>query len=231
MEKEALDLLNLALLSLITGGGAYAGMRGIKDLATEGKPAEKPKNELEITLPASRIPKMASDETGVNSYFLPAVTGILGLGGGFMGASSLYEKIKKKHLENQLQNTEHDYLKTLEQARTKLGSIKTPATDAFLTGLFDAIGSGLKKEGFFDTSNTEFLGKDGPLATGANQIKHMGNAFFDTEIGKMSGAAMLLTALLGGGATYGIAKKMDDDKENLKSQQNLPTDIRLHVTK
>jgi hypothetical protein len=226
MDKEATDLLHLALLSLLTGGGAYAGARGIKDLMGDNKPAEPDKNELNITLPSSRLPKTANDETSVGSYFTPALTGVLGLTGGFMGASKLYEHIKKKQLDNQMKQTEQGYLKALQDAHTKVGSVKTPNVDAFLSGLIEKAGEALEKEGFV---TPEFLGNEGLGDVAGHQAKNMMNSFFGTEVGKMTGAAMLMSALASGGATYGIAKKLDNDKEKAKEQTTLPTDVKLHI--
>ena len=228
MDKEATNLLNIALLSLLTGGGAYAGARGIKDLVAGNKPEEPDKNELNITLPSSRMPKVANEETGIGSYFNPALTGVLGLTGGFMGASKLYEHIKKKQLDDQMKQTEQGYLKALQDAHTKVGSVQTPNTDAFLVGLIEKAGECLEKNGFV---STDFLGNEGVGDVIGHQSKNMLNSFFGTEVGKMTGAAMLMSALASGGATYGIAKKLDNDKAKAKEQTTLPTDVKLHIVK
>jgi len=228
MEKDAVDLLNLALLSLLAGGGAYGGMRLAKDLPNEGKKPAKPTDQLDITLPASRMPKVANDTTTIGSYFWPTVAGAGGLAGGFLGASSIYEHLKKKQLEKQMQQTQGDYMSALQQAHQKVASIQTPHTDKFLEGLFSKIGQVIEKEGWVQP---EFLGGEGPIDVLAHQTKNLGSHFFNSEPGKMTGAAMLLAALASGGATYGIAKKLDKDKEDIKNQSTLPTDVNLHIAR
>lgn len=228
MDKQATDLLNIALLSLLAGGGAYAGARGVKDLVNDHQQPEPDKNELNITLPASRVPKVASEETSVGSYFNPAATGILGLAGGFMGASKLYEHLKKKQLDNEMQQTQQSYMKALQDAHTKVGSVSTPNIDNFFTAIIEKVGESLQKTALVDPS---FLGSDGIGDFAGNMGRKGFNAFFDTEVGKLTGAAMLMSALGSGAATYGIAKKLDNDKEKSKEQTSLPTDVRLHLAK
>lgn len=227
MDKEATDLLNLALLSLLSGAGGYGGMRLLKDLPNEGKQPQPTKNELDITLPAARFPKMAN-ETSIGTYFWPAVVGLGGAAGGFYGASSIYEKIKQKQLEDELKSTNQDYMGALQQAHQKVASVQTPHTDALLEGLFTKIGQEIEKAGWVQP---EFLGSEGPIDVLKHQVRNAGNTFFDSDLGKITGAGMLLAALGAAGGTYGISKKMDNDREDLKSQSTLPTDIRLHVSR
>lgn len=227
MDKEATDLLNLALLSLITGGGVYAGARGLKDLS-KGPEDEENKNELNITLPAARMPKTAEEDTSIGTYFNPAITGILGLTGGFMGASKLYEHLKKKQLDAEMDKTQKDYMSALQQAHTKVSSCKTPNVDSFLEGLINKAGEELSKTAYV---TPEFLNGEGPADLVGHQTKNLFSSFFDSDLGKMTGATMLLSALGSGAATYGIAKKMDNDKEKAKKQTNLPTDVRLSIAK
>lgn len=222
MDKEAVDYLNLALMSLLAGAGGYGGMRMLKDIPNEGLPPEKPKNELEITLPSARIPKMAAES--VSDILMPAVTGLGGAGLGFFGASSIYEAIKKKQMENQMKQVQQNYMNTLQQAHAKVAEMKTPLTDNFIKGLIAKTGAELEKSGWVDPS---FVGNQhtvAPLMQGGF------DAATDNDLGRMFKATMAALMLGGAGATYGIAKKMDANREENKIQSTLPTDVKLHVT-
>lgn len=229
MDKQAVDLLNLALLSLLAGGGTYAGARGIKDLAHEINPPKPETNELEITLPKSRMPQPPMKSKMGMEFSDMVATPIVAGGaafGGFHLASKLYEKLKEKKLTAEKDKVEKDYLSTLMSAHSKVAESKTPYIDSFLDGLISKLGSEMEKEGYVspdfatDGGITDVPG--GLLSAGANKFMH-------SDMGKMTGAGMLLTALMGAGLTYGTAKKMTDKEDEREHKSNIPSDIRLRL--
>lgn len=293
MEKQSVDLLNLALLSLLTGAGTYAGGRGIHDLVNKNKPKEEDPSTLNITLPEARIPKHASaeldaqvasskkhvskfpnfdkdfykrfgkefDETNesrdeatkklyskhasanVEDYIMPALTGALGLGGGFFGASSVYENYKKKQLNKQLSEVEKNYLKTLQAAHQKTAEAKTPNVDNFILGMLSKIGEALENHpevvelmqqgniGKQAWEAPDFMGSEGITDSLVHQAQNAKDSFFGTDLGKATAAAMLLTGMGGAGLTFSTMRHMDTKDDDLKRKTTLPTDIRLHVSK
>lgn len=225
MNKEASDLLRLALLGMLAGGGTYGGMRYMHDLNKDSEPPKKDRNELELTLPAARIPKFAND-TSVGDYFWPPVAFGGAAVGGFYGASKLYDHYRKKQLEQKIKTVEQQYLDTLQQAHLKTASCgETPLIDRFLEGLTNKIAEEMKKEALFDVG----IPTSGPLEMAGSGFRNALDWAGDTDVGKMGKAGWLLTALLGGGATYAIAKRMDKQKEHAKEQSNIPTEIKLNV--
>lgn len=228
MEKEAVDLLNLALMSMLMGAGGYGGMRLLKDLPDQAVPPEKPKNELNITLPSTRMPKLA-ETSAFNDYVVPTLTGLGGAGLGFFGASGIYERLKKKQIENQMSQVQQDYLNTLQQAHSKVAETNTPLIDNFIKGLISKVGEELQKsaywgEGYVPTDFIQNQGTYGPIGQKAFE------ALTDNNIGHLTKATMALLAIGSTGAAYGIAKKMDQNRAESKEQSTLPTDVKLHVT-
>ena len=210
------QLLQLALASLLTGGGTYAGLRALRDLPSQGAEPEKPRNLLEITLPESRMPKLAAD--WLDDWLVPALVGGGGLVGGYAGTGAIYEAMKKKHIENQLKKTENEYMQTLQAANQKLGELKTPLTDQFLEGMLNKFAEEISKEA---TANSTHTGRD-ILSGWWDQFSH-------SDWGAPALAGLALTALLSGGATYHIANNLGKKQKEVKQQTTLPTDISLNV--
>lgn len=226
MDKEASDLLRLALMGLLSGGGTYGALRLMNDIPEAAKGPKKPKNELELTLPASRIPKTASAEHSPMDYLLPLLAYGGGAGAGFMGSSKLYDMYRRKQLENKEKDIEGQYLQTLQQAHQKVASTDTPNVDNFLNGLLSKVGEELQKEGFLWENN---ISPENPLDTISNQGKHLIHGAANTELGSAAIAAWLTATLGAGGATYAIARKMDEQKEKNQARTNLPNEIKLNV--
>lgn len=241
MEKQSVDLLNLALLSLLTGAGTYAGGRGLHDLVNKNKPKEENPGTLNITLPEARLPKQAS--TGIEDYIMPVLASALGGAGGFFGASGIYESYKKKQLNKQLSEVEKNYLDTLQQAHQKTAEAKTPHVDNFILGMLSKIGEALEKSPEVmellqaDTFTkraweaTDFMGSEGITDALVHQTQNAKDSFFGTDLGKATAAAMLLTGMGGAGLTFSTARHLDSKDDDLKRKTTLPTDIRLHVSK
>ncbi len=242
MNKVAVDdtnYLNLALLSALMGGGLYAGARGLKDITREGSPPPTQKNELEVTLPSSRMPthqmampKFAEDPTighalweNTKQYLYPTLVGGAGLYGGFKGTSALYDMYANHNIDVEKEKVKQEYLKSLQQANQKLGSVKTPLVDEFLLACIDKMGEEIPQpqaEGLSEYPKELWNGLKGwghSLGLGAaNQ-----------PITGMTGAGLGLALLGSAGATYYIANRMDQNREENKQRTTLPTEIRLNV--
>ena len=227
MEKDASDLLRLALLGLLTGGGAYSGMRLMHDIPAAAKGPEKPKDQLELTLPSTRLPKTAND-AGAHSpldYLLPLLAYGGGATGGFLGASSLYDKYRQHELDNKEQDVEKQYMHTLQQAHSKVASVQTPNVDKFLEGLLSKVGEELQKEGFWGVD----MPTEGPVDTLTHAGKGAMSGLAHTGLGSAAIAAWLTATLGAGGATYAIANKMDQQKKSNQEKTTLPSEIKLNV--
>ena len=244
------DLLNTALVSLLVGGGTYAGLRGIRDIGGPPKPKTLD-NELEITLPSSRIPKpqpnqgmkYANDGFDPNAgksileilgrnaaeWSLPVVASAGGLYGGFRGASALYDHYQNKQIDNEKDEVKNNYVNALQHAGTKVGSINTPNVDKFLEACMDKTAesmfghiAGMVGGGMKDVAhNTYESFKDG-----ANET--MKDVAGSAPVGLAAGTAALL-GLGTMGTTYYLANRLDENKEEAKRKSNIPTEIRLNV--
>lgn len=234
MEKEATDLLRLALLGLLTGGGAYAGGRLISDMGRAASKPEKPKDELEITLPSSRLPKVANDEaTTATDHLLKLLAFGGGATGGFVGASHLYDKFRQSQIKTQQQKVEDNYLKTLQQAHQKVAETQTPLIDQFLEGILSKTGEELQKQSFDlhalkESLNTPIHSES--LSTFAKtQGGNLMEGAANSGLGSSAIAAWLVGTLGAGGATYAIANRLDKQKQQSKAQTTLPQEINLRV--
>lgn len=223
MDKQAdTDILRHALLGMLMGGGAYGGLRLMHDISGAAQKPQKSKDELEITLPASRLPKTAAEAM---DYLAPFIASSAGATGGFLGASKLYELMKKKQMAHEQKQVEDQYMQTLQQAHQKVGSVQTPLIDKFLEGLITKVGEDLNKQGF--------MGPDIPTEGITDTIKHQGGKLLDSaahsDLGAGIIAAWLGTALGAGGLTYSIARNMDKNKAKAKENSALPSEIRLNT--
>lgn len=240
------QIIQASLASLLIGGGAYSGMRGLRDI--KGPPVPEPgANELEITLPSSKVPKpnmlqhnkIAEDPSitetlarNAGGYMLP----LLGIGGGayagFQGASKIYDHFENKNIEAEQEKAKQSYLASLQRASVKVGSIKTPNLDNFLSGYIDKVAN--EEPGFAEQAWSATKGEIG------NGIS---NAWDFITRKAQQGSQMVaeqpitgMTAALGGlgtlgvaGATSYLAHRMDQNKEEAKRKTQLPTEIRLNV--
>ena len=226
MDKTASEELKQALLGLLIGGGAYGGLRLMKDMGNAAQKQEKPSNELQLTLPASRIPKIAEEHSAL-SILSPFLAGSAGAIGGWYGGSKIYEAIKKKQISDEQKKVEDQYLTTLQQAHHKIASTQTPNIDKFLEGLITKVGEELKKEGLFGVDiPTEDIGD-----TVKNQTSRLWDSASHSSLGSGAIAAWLATALGAGGLTYGIANGMKKNKDKNRESSVLPSEIHLNVAR
>lgn len=228
------DLLRLAILGLLTGGGTYGAMRLGHDITTESQEPPKPKDQLQLTLPQSRV-KQANEAGGYISpgQYLGALLAMGGgAAGGFVGASSIYNHFRNKQLDDEIHTHEKDYLSTLERARQqasmKVASANTPNVDAFLQGIIEKIGEdgiGFAKEAMF--------GVDIPSESVGEFAKHRAANLYDSAKNTNLGSALMATwlALAGGGAglTYWMGKKLDNQKAQNKAESTLPQEVKLNL--
>ena len=203
------QLLRSALIGLLGGGGLYAGMRLANDIPKASQPPQKPQNELEVPLPQSRMKQGGWQD----EMLAPTLTGVGGAAVGFGGAAAIYDHLKRKALEKQLAEQEKGYMHTLQQANSKLANVKdTPNVDMFLEGMLNKVAEGI---GSLDGEGIFGAGKSLAEA-GANS--HVGGSLL---------TALALLSLGTGGATFGIAKKMDAQKQQAKSQSTFPDQVNI----
>lgn len=229
MEKQSIDLLNLALLSLLAGGGTYAAARGVKDLGQEIMPHKPETNELEITLPKSRMPAALPKQkmgTDFSDMVMPPIAAGAGAYGGFHLASKIYEKLKERSLLKQKDKVEQDYLSTLMHAHSKVAEVQTPHIDSFLEGIVSNLGVALEKAAW---TNPDFVTDGGILDVPSGVATNAAHGFMNSNMGKMTGATMLLTALMGAGLTYGTAKRMANKEDEREHKSAIPQDVRLRL--
>lgn len=241
------QLLHTALASLLVGGGTYAGMRGIRNLTHGNKPF-KAENELEVTLPSSRIPKpnqnkYANDGDLDNQSLwsvignsaarsaLPIAVGAGSLYAGFRGASGIYDHFQNKQIDEDKEKVKTDYLKALHHAGTKVGSVNTPFVDKFIEGCIDKVGgSNLLANGL------RWL-KEGPVGGSVSSawdgvkdgFNSAAKGAVNSEAGSIGLGAMALLGAGAAGTTYYLANRMDENKEEARRKTNIPTEIRLNV--
>ncbi len=244
MNKIATDdtnYLNLALLSALVGGGLYGGARGLKDLSREGAPPPAPTNELELTLPSTRmpqhqagLPKLGSDADlppvgqhlweNTKQYLLPTLTAGAGLYGGFKGTSALYDMYANHNIDSEKEKIKQEYLRSLQIANQKVGSVQTPLIDKFLLGYIDKIAE--EQQGLGDWAGQK-------VDSGMDWLKHKLYGVADhgaqAPITGMTGAGLGLLGLGAAGSTFYIANRMDQNREENKQKTTLPTEIRLNV--
>lgn len=248
------ELLNTALVSLLVGGGTYAGLRGIRDIGGPPKPKTLD-NELEITLPSSRVPKPPANQgikyanegfdpnadrsiteilaRNAADWSLPVVAGAGGLYGGFRGASALYDHFQNRQIDKEKDEVKNNYITALQHAGTKVGSVNTPNVDKFLEACIDkraedGILSGLGHLAGLAGAGVKDIAHNVYESgkDGANQA--MKDAAGSAPVGLMAGTAALL-GLGTMGTTYYLANRLDENKEEAKRKSNIPTEIRLNV--
>ncbi len=213
MNKESMfeqqSPLQLLLQSGLVGAGGFGAMRLLKELSETAK-ANGPRdgedeNSLTIDMPRpqghqqhSQMPKMG--EEGLTFEKVLA----LGVGAplGFLGAKGVYDKVKKKQLDGEIETANNKYMKTL--SNYKAGEA-TPAVDAFCEGIAESFG----KVAEFDFMSPEALsslpkGEADPMASlGHGQQKD----FFEKLLSKNLGQDTMHVATLGQDGNIGNAWK------------------------
>ena len=243
------QLIQTALASLLVGGGTYGAMRGMRDIG--GPPAPEPNaNELEVTLPSSKVPKpmlqhnkvaeTVEDTSNMSpgqlllqgglKYGLPALAVGGGLYGGFQGASKLYDHFEGKKIEDSQEQAKQQYLQALQRASVKVGSLNTPNVDKFLTGFIEKVG----EQGVLGNIARAIGGE--AQAAGKKLLDLFGDGVHNSSkwmanqdlTGLTMAGVGLGTLGVAGGTSY-LAHRMDQNKEDAKRKTQLPTEIRLNV--
>ena len=214
--------LGIALLGLLTGAGTYAGMRGYRAINETLNPVDPTPNQLELTLPKSKVPKVASfGEWLDNSAELaaPVAIGAASLYGGFKGAQGIHSYIQGKELDEQQQKMKQQYLAALQRASTKTASNEpdTPIIDNIINGFIDK-----KAEIYQDIAHWLYDGA-------ANSVEDLGNAALKSKPAAVIGAGSLLTGGAAGLATYYLANRLDKNKAEASHKSQIPTEIKLNV--
>ena len=111
------DLLKLFLASGLAGAGAYAVPRLASSLTQTAMPAKPKNNAMEITMPRQQLEKISNpifDILGDGAGLVaPALA--VGAGGyaGYKGLSSVYNNIREKQINEQIQQEREKYVASL----------------------------------------------------------------------------------------------------------------------
>ena len=208
---------------MLVGGGAYGAMRLANDIPKAITPQDKNRHQLDVTLPAARVPKTAG---AWDEYVAPALSMGGGAAAGFYGASSIYEHLKKKQMENQMKNVEQQYLSTLQKAHQKTASLNTPHVDKFIQGMISKIGYAAQ-DAFSHLANSESKVPWSEL--GRTELHDAGSGLLHSALGKLLLGAGALTGLGTAGSVFYIHNQADKQKEQNHRNSTLPTDVNLNV--
>jgi hypothetical protein len=238
MPDEPTHYLNLALASALTGGGLYAGLRGLRNIKNMMYPPEDTSTRaLDITLPKDRLPKHMSElpmdkyaqDSALEAIWnggldkaLPVATVGLGLYGGWKAAQGVNSYIANNSIAAQKEQVKQNYLAALRKAAVKTASCNTPHVDSFIRGLME---------------QTEKQAEDEPLSWFDSHISkpvsNMAHGFVNgvakSDIAKWVAGAGMLAAGGTGLATYYLANRIDQNKEDARQKSQLPTEIHLNV--
>lgn len=208
------DPKTLFLLSLISGGGLYAGSRGVMDIANKLSKPKPTASALSVDIPKDRLfPKQANDPNSIAFQdMMPRVLALGGIPVGFYGASKLYDIAKAKQLESEQKSTEQQYLKQLSQINHKMAA-ETPLVDMFCSGLQAKLAN---------------QGDTGFVEDGLRSAKWSAGQLAKSQLAGPFLAALAATTLAFGAGTYTLGKRYDDMKENNKYKTTLPNQVRLN---
>lgn len=215
--------LGIALLSLLTGAGTYAGLRGYRAINETLNPVDPTPNQLDLTLPKSRVPKVAGFGEWIDNsadIAAPVAIGAAGLYGGFKGAQGIHSYMQNKELDEQREHVKQQYLAALQRAATKTASEEpsTPIIDNVINGFLDK-----KAEEFLQQKFNDFVG-------GIKNVgERTGNAVLGSDAAGYLGGGMMLTGGAAALATYYLANRLDKNKAEANNKSQIPTEVKLHV--
>lgn len=225
MNKQALSNLEIALVSALTGGGLYAGGRGLKNLINP--PQEETQDELEVVLPSNKItdiPKFANDQQAFPGQDLATkiMTGGLAGTAGFLGASKLYEIQKMKQLQEEEEEAKKTYLSHLMLASQKVASLETPLVDQLCEGLASGMVEKVAESSLYapGAGPVSLMNKGVESIRGVPGINPGLNA---------AGATLALLGALAAGGTYGVGKYMDSKGESEEDKSKFPRRVKIRV--
>lgn len=243
---EGRSPLEAFIASTLAGGGSFAALRLLKEMSNQTQPKNQPgenENSLSIDIPRPKIANAdyAAMNEGMNIPKLLAL--VAGLPVGFMGTKAIYDNVKQKQMQSEIDRANDKYVQTLGSFK-QAGSSETPAVDAFCAGLADVLEKSGFAEGFgFDPSEPEFFtnnAKDSlPIPHGdrkaiteamlQNDLVSQGinGATFglaDKAIIPVAGIGALLTAL-GVGTSMATA---DNKRKNTEKSMQFPSTVKIN---
>jgi hypothetical protein len=144
------------LLSALTGGGSFAGLRYLTDLHNKIRPIKPPSNKIKLQLPNNHrkdeVPPELSEIAGMSpsdgfmaglgksasptpeepTWWLPGAAGVMGIPLGFLGTKALYDSYKEKQLNEEIETAKKKYTQQLLAAKqlNKMAG-DTPIIDNF----------------------------------------------------------------------------------------------------
>jgi hypothetical protein len=126
--------LEVLLYSGLGGMGIYGGLKAFRDLGKITAEEKKDPKLLTINVPSKQktlLPKTAEAPQDWNSHLLRWLALGTGIPAGFYAAGKMINHPEKVKQEQALQKAQQEYEQTLQGMRQKMGSVATPATDAF----------------------------------------------------------------------------------------------------
>lgn len=174
MKKQA-DWQGALLGSAAVGGGSFALGQLVQELMREKSRQEDakrrmtaPDNTLVVDLPRGMQQKISEEQQELSASFIKEAGDLLNtsmalIGGaplGYMGTKALYDKWKKKQMDDEIAVSNQKYLQAL-QAIGKSAE-NTPALDSFCTGVVEK----MEKEAGILQKLTAAAGKLKPLMQG-----------------------------------------------------------------
>jgi hypothetical protein len=240
MKKEALlegrSPLEAFIASTLAGGGGFAALRLLKEISNAAQPKRQPgenANSLTIDLPKTANAYMEANE-GLTIPKLVAL--VAGLPLGFMGTKAVYDTVKGKQLQNEINKSNQKYLQTLGTFKQGEAS-DTPATDAFCAGLAGMLEKSAIVDGMDAFSDFKFRDDGIPhehrkaITEAMLRKGFWGDALNGATLGlakdvaaPVVGIGALLTAL-GVGTSMGLA---DKKKEKTEQSMRFPSTVKIN---
>lgn len=223
--------LNTFLLSALLGGGLYGGGRLIRDIGNNLQKPTTPADELQLTLPKARLPQTMSKMGSLMENAAPIMAGAVGMPLGFLGASSIYELIKKRQMDAEQQRVQQNYLSQLGKNQQKFAE-ETPLTDEFCAGMMDKNAEGLFSD-VLDPVGALGRGLGGAIgAVGSGAVdkgKELGSKILNSGPAKDLGTLLLLSTLGFGGATYALGRRSDLNHREQQRNMVLPSTVKINT--
>ncbi|CAK0773794.1 hypothetical protein CCP3SC5AM1_880013 [Gammaproteobacteria bacterium] len=194
MNKEAWSPAEILLMTALTGGGAFGGMRMLSDAFNKVVPEKPKENVVSLNLPEEHpelpfsSPKTAAFGDPISTadpspWSNKLMAGMIGLPGGFLGAKYLYDKYKEKEMNSKIDQAKQQYITQLQLAKAtnKIAS-ETPCVDS----MCEAIAEELSKE-------AEISAADIAMASKNPDIQHMVANHYDNAM--FSGGGKVINTL------------------------------------
>jgi hypothetical protein len=195
MDENEQALLRKALLGAMFGAGTYGTIKLTKEVIDAIKGPVRPDNVLSINIPKHRLTKVSEDSSApTNMQYLAghAINNLLhgaaapvSFGVGFGGMAMVYNALKQKQLDNEINAAEKKYLATLQKVKEKtaeLNKIATPKTDELIINLLEKKAFGLRKFLSEARAITNFIGNGVATIVIAKSEKEFDEKMYHNEV-------------------------------------------------